>query len=86
MRWSRPISFDAYWRDVNRARRRGWAIDDGYFANGIVSIAAPVRDPAGASRSRVSAVMIRGHHDDAGIEALGEALRDVGQRLATTLF
>jgi DNA-binding IclR family transcriptional regulator len=86
MRWSRPISFETYWRDVGRARRRGWAVDDGYFANGVVSIAAPVRDPAGSIAFTVSAVMIRGDHDDAGVEALGEALRDMGTQLSTTLF
>ena len=86
MRWSRPLSFDAYWREVNRARRRGWALDDGYFANGVASIAAPVRDPQGDFAFTVSAVMIRGHHDDAGLEALGEALRDMGTQLTATLF
>jgi len=86
MRWSRPISFETYWREVGRARRRGWAVDDGYFANGVVSVAAPVRDPAGAIAFTVSAVMIRGHHDDAGLESLGESLRDMGAQLAATLF
>ena len=86
MRWSRPISFESYWREVGRAKRRGWAVDDGYFANGLVSIAAPVRDPAGAIAYTVSAVMIRGHHGEAGIEALGAALRDIGVELAATLF
>ena len=86
IRWSRTISFDTYWREVGRAKRRGWAVDDGYFANGILAIAAPVRDPAGAVAFTISAVMIRGNHDEAGIEALGAALRDAGVQLATTLF
>lgn len=86
IRWSRPLSFDAYWREVARAKRRGWAVDDGYFANGVVAIAAPVRDPAGAIAFTVSAVMIRGSHDEAGVEALGEALRDAGVQLAGKLF
>lgn len=86
IRWSRPISFDTYWREVSRAKRRGWAADDGYFANGILAIAAPVRDPAGAIALTISAVMIRGSHNEAGIEAIGDALRDSGVQLATTLF
>ena len=86
IRWSRPIGFDTYWREVVQARRNGWAADDGYFANGIVSVAAPVRDPAGGIAFTLSAVMIRGQHDEAGVQAIGEALRDAGAQLARTLF
>lgn len=86
IRWSRPISFDTYWREVVRAKRRGWAVDDGYFATGILTVAAPVRDPTGAIAFTVSAVMIRGQHDDAGVESLGDALRDAAGELTKTLF
>jgi len=86
IRWSRSISFDTYWREVNRAKKRGWAADDGYFSNGILAVAAPVRDPAGAVAFTISAVMIRGHLDDAGVDALGDALRDAGAELAKALF
>lgn len=86
IRWSRALSFDTYWREVTRAKRRGWAVDDGHFANGILTVAAPVRDPAGAVAFTISAVMIRGQHDDAGVDAIGEALRDAGTELARTLF
>ncbi len=86
IRWSRPISFETYWREVGRAKRRGWAVDDGYFSNGILAIAAPVRDPAGAIAFTISAVMIRGQHDDTGVEAIGEALREAGATLAKALF
>jgi DNA-binding IclR family transcriptional regulator len=86
IRWSRSISFETYWREVGRAKRRGWAVDDGYFANGILTVAAPVRDPAGAIAFTISAVMIRGQHDDVGVEAIGDALRDASTELAKTLF
>lgn len=86
IRWARPFAFDAYWREVARAKRRGWAVDDGYFSNGIVAIAAPVRDPSGAIAFTLSAVMIRGQHDDTGVEAIGEALAAAGTELARTLF
>ncbi|MDY0748186.1 IclR family transcriptional regulator [Paucibacter sp. R3-3] len=84
--WSRPISFDTYWREVNRAKKRGWAQDDGYFSNGILAIAAPVYDPADTIAFTLSAVMIRGHYDDAGVDAIGEALRAAGTALTKTLF
>jgi DNA-binding IclR family transcriptional regulator len=86
IRWMRPLTFEAYMREVARAKRRGWATDDGYFANGIQTVAAPVRDASGAIVFTISAVMIRGHHDEAGIEALGEALRDTGRELSRILL
>lgn len=86
IRWSRPISFDVYWREVARARKLGWAVDDGYFANGIMSVAAPVRDPADGIAFTISAVMIRGQHGDAAVAAIGQALRDAGTQLTKALF
>ncbi len=86
IRWARSISFDTYLREVNRGRRRGWAMDDGYFSTGVLAIAAPVCDPSGSIAFTVSAIMIRGDRGEAQVEALGEAVRDVGIRLASVLF
>lgn len=86
IRWARPLSFDTYLREVNRARRRGWAADDGYFSAGVLAVAAPVCDQTGHIAYTVSAVMIRGQRSDAEIEIVGEALRDLGHRLEAVLF
>jgi DNA-binding IclR family transcriptional regulator len=86
IRWVRPISFDTYLMEVNLASRRGWASDDGYFANGVLALAAPVCDPSGNVAFTVSTVMIRGDRDEAQVEILGEAVRDLGHRLESVLF
>jgi DNA-binding IclR family transcriptional regulator len=86
IRWARPLAFEAYVKEVNLARRRGWAVDDGYFAAGVAAVAAPICDPSKHIAFTVSAVMIRGHRDPAGIELLGEALRDLAHHLETVLF
>ncbi len=86
IRWARTLSFETYVREVNRARRRGWATDDGYFAAGVLAVAAPICDQSGNIAFTVSAVMIRGQRDEAAIEKLGEALRDLGHRLESVLF
>lgn len=85
LRWARPISFETYLREVNRARRRGWAMDDGYFSNGVLAIAAPVRDRSDDIAFTVSAVMIRGGRSEAELDVLGEAVRDLGHRLESVL-
>lgn len=86
IRWARNLSFDTYRAEVNRARRRGWAVDDGYFAAGVTAVAAPVCDLSKNIAFTVSAVMIRGQRDESAIERLGESLRDMGHRLETVLF
>ncbi|UZG46040.1 IclR family transcriptional regulator [Caldimonas thermodepolymerans] len=86
IRWARALSFETYLREVNRARRRGWAVDDGYFAVGVLAVAAPVCDASGDIAFTVSAVMIRGQRNDAEVEVIGEALRDLGHKLEAVLF
>jgi len=85
IRWARPLSFETYHREVNRARRQGWAVDDGYFSMGVLAVAAPVCDLTGHIAFTVSAVMIRGQRSEAEIGRIGESLRDLGHRLETVL-
>lgn len=86
IRWARPLSFETYLREVNRARRRGWAVDDGYFSRGVLAVAAPICDASGNIAFTVSAVMIRGQRSEAEIETIGEALRELGHKLESVLF
>ncbi|MDB5885448.1 MAG: iclR helix-turn-helix domain protein [Polaromonas sp.] len=86
IRWARPISFESYLEEVNLARRRGWACDDGYFSNGVLAIAAPVCDASANIVFTVSTVMIRGDRSEAQVHVLGEAVRDLGHQLESKLF
>jgi DNA-binding IclR family transcriptional regulator len=87
LRWQRPITFEDYWRQVEETRERGFSIDDGYFARGILSIAAPVPDPTtGAVDFSVSAVMFQGQYDDAGLAEIGRELCVMTPRLSALLF
>lgn len=44
-----PTTVAALRREVERAGRRGWAADDGEFARGFATVAAPVVSPSGTS-------------------------------------
>jgi DNA-binding IclR family transcriptional regulator len=85
VRWARPMPFEAYREEVELSRQRGWAVDDGHFSVGILSVAAPVPSPTGAIEFTVSAVMFRGQTDDDGIAALGAALVGFCTELALVL-
>jgi DNA-binding IclR family transcriptional regulator len=88
IRWARPVSFQEYLNQVNLAQRCGWAVDDGYFSEGVLAIAAPVCDATQNITYTVSAVMIRSQNGDAEakIKHLGESLRELGKRLESVLF
>ncbi len=86
LRWAQPISYEAYLREVERARQCGWARDDGFFAIGVLTIAAPVCDRSGNIAFTVSTVTIRGDRSDEQVDALGEAVRTLGQRLESVLL
>jgi DNA-binding IclR family transcriptional regulator len=86
VRWSEPLSFAAYWREVEDAKKRGYAIDDGNFARGIMAIAAPIFDKGGAVAFTASAVMFRNQFDKQGIAKLGKALNELGKKLSDVLF
>lgn len=88
IRWARPFAFQEYLNQVNLAQRCGWAVDDGYFSEGVLAIAAPVCDATQNITYTVSAVMIRSQNGnaEAKIKLLGESLRELGKRLESVLF
>jgi DNA-binding IclR family transcriptional regulator len=86
IRWARPLSFEAYREEVELAKRRGWAIDDGHFSVGILAVAAPILSPSGSIDFTISAVMFRGQRDEQGIAELGQALTRFCGELAEVLF
>lgn len=86
IRWARPLEFDEYCQQVQFAREHQWAIDDGYFSAGIMAIAAPVRDRAGAIAFAVSAVMFRGQYIGADADKLGGEVRKLADKLSNLLF
>jgi DNA-binding IclR family transcriptional regulator len=86
LRWARPLAFEQYWDEVELARARGWAVDDGYFAPGILAVATAVRDGGGRLAFALSSVMFRGQYDEAAIEALGVEMQALSDKLGKILF
>jgi len=54
LRWSRALSFEEYWLDVQTAAKRGWAYDDGHYKAGVMTVAVPVFDGG----NRVSHILV----------------------------
>ena len=56
------------------------------WTSGSMVIAARVCDRTESSAYKGSGVMFRGQYDEAGVEIVGQAIRQLGQKLSTMLF
>jgi DNA-binding IclR family transcriptional regulator len=86
LRWRRPLSFEEYWDQVELSERNGWAVDDGYFSNGVKSLAVPIDDRNGNLVFTLVAIMFRDQLDPARLEELGAKMKEIAPRFATILF
>ncbi|MFF9500173.1 IclR family transcriptional regulator C-terminal domain-containing protein [Streptomyces sp. NPDC014656] len=85
-RWAGHPDDPGFRARVARARERGVAVDDQLIEPGLVSVALPVRDPAGAVVCAVSVVSHTSRHDAAALEALAVApLGDTVAAMETAL-
>jgi DNA-binding IclR family transcriptional regulator len=85
MTWQNPPSVEEYLAEVERARRLGYALDIGNFAQGVCSIATTVRDEAGEIHFGITGIMFNGQHDDEAIRRIGGALVDFSKAAALRL-
>jgi DNA-binding IclR family transcriptional regulator len=85
LRWARRLGFEEYWRDVQTAGERGWAVDDGYFGTGTTTVAAPIFDRAGRASHSIVAIMFRDQHDSAAIRRIAQELVQLSGDLGAAL-
>jgi DNA-binding IclR family transcriptional regulator len=79
VRWQKPLSFSAYAGQVAAARKRGFAIDDGFGHAGVCSLAAvlPNADPAMC----VTASIFAGSRNERQVDRIGRSLRELAKAL-----
>ncbi|MDQ3671650.1 MAG: IclR family transcriptional regulator [Actinomycetota bacterium] len=79
-----PQSVDALWERVTDSRVRGWAIADEDFEEGLVAVAAPVRDFRGGA---VAAINVSGpkFRFASRLEEAGEQVRASAEELSRVL-
>jgi DNA-binding IclR family transcriptional regulator len=86
LRWARPLTFQTYWKQSLLAANRGWAVDEGFFKHGILSVAAPVRDLQGCFSLSISLLAFMGQYQGEDLERLGEAVKQSACHLAEMLY
>lgn len=75
----------ALMRELERARRRGWASNVGELEKGFVAIGAPVRDRRGRVVAAVGIGGPRSRLTDARIPTIGERVREAAERVSKRL-
>jgi DNA-binding IclR family transcriptional regulator len=82
LRWAKPISFEAFWREALKSKARGWAMDDGVYSAGILTISAAIRGPTEVlSPYSLTVLTFSGRHDEREIAGLGEAVAATARKL-----
>lgn len=82
LRWMNPPDFETYWEDTRKAAETGWAVDDGNFAIGVVSIAVAVRSASGTVRHGIVASMFKGQKDGEQIEHVAQDMLELADEMS----
>jgi DNA-binding IclR family transcriptional regulator len=86
LRWATPISFEQYWKEAQDAEARGYAVDDGNFSAGVMTVSTPVFGPSGEVEYTLTGLTFRGKLDEAGQARFGRDLIALSQRLSEIIY
>ncbi len=86
LRWDEPPDFEAYLKDVNHARKHGWATDIGNLYSGVTTIASVVHDGLGAPRFAISGIGISAQFDARRVAEIGAELTRSANFVSRALF
>ena len=75
LRWEDGPSFEAYMRDVEHVRTHGYAVDNGNFVKGVVTVSSPILDTQKRPVMAVSAVGFSTQFSAESLQVLAEDLR-----------
>jgi DNA-binding IclR family transcriptional regulator len=85
IRWQAPLDFDIWRLQVDQVRERGYAEDDGYFARGVTTLAAPVFSINGSVTRAVGIAFISAARDTKSRPAIGAALIEIANEISRRL-
>lgn len=85
IRWQQPLGFDAWLAQVDQVRKIGFAEDDGLFARGVTTLAAPVFNRDGSVTRAIGIVTISAALEPGKRPLIAEALRNSAALIAARL-
>jgi DNA-binding IclR family transcriptional regulator len=81
LRLHQDLTPEAYMKEIEKAKQRGFAVDSDCYMRGVTSVAAPILDAADEVTHCLSATMFTGQHDKGDIPVIGEELRALANRM-----
>jgi DNA-binding IclR family transcriptional regulator len=85
LRWQQPMDFDTFLADVKKAGQDGWAVDQGNFLNGTMTISTPIVDQSGHVSRVCSATSLMGVHDASQVRQIAKELSELSASIARLL-
>lgn len=86
LRWQSAPSFTDYLRDVDRARKDGYAVDHGNYVKGVTTISAAIKNHEAAPVMAISAVGFSAQLSSGMARQIGQALHRAATQISDTLF
>jgi DNA-binding IclR family transcriptional regulator len=83
LEWNRGPTVDAYLAQVAKARKNGWAADEGSYVTGVHSVAAPIFNREGTLRGVAVASMFRGQHNPATVKEVIDDIRKLADSIGS---
>jgi len=80
IRWDTPLTFDEFLQQVHDTRAKGWAMDDGNFAAGTISLAVPIFDASGVAIMAMTATMFAEQYDEERFQKVVVSLQKFSTR------
>lgn len=82
LRWQQAPATEAYMADLRRTAETGWAVDEGNYMKGVLTVAAAIVDASGNPRHCLTAIMFLGQHRADLVEHIGELLAEIAGRFS----
>lgn len=81
LRWQNAPSFETYMDQVEEAKRRGYAVDEGHYVKGVTTVSAPVLGPDGKPTNAISAVGFTAQFAGHVLDRLAHEVRDIAREV-----
>ncbi|MBT8410531.1 MAG: helix-turn-helix domain-containing protein [Octadecabacter sp.] len=82
LHWAREPGLEAFKTQVAEAEFRGWGIDDGYFARGVLNLGVIVPRQNGRARYGLVGSMFQGQMSEAEADAIGRGMVELATEIS----
>jgi len=86
LRWQDPPAIDAWRKDLERVRKRGYAIDRGNYISGVIVLAVPVFNARKEITHTLVAAGLADQLDNARCATIAKDMQAEADQLAAVLF